>query len=1078
MRASSATWPKTLASVLSRRDGASWKVTLASIALLLFASPCWALDKVSLQLKWFHQFQFAGYYAALEQGFYRDAGLDVEIREGGPNIDAMKAVEQGKADFGVCTTSVLLEKPDDPRVVVLGVIFQHSPAVILVPSRVRIGALSELKGRRFMDSPDSGDIAAMLKHEGIDYASLPRVPHDGDPRDLVTGKADIMIAYSTNEPFVLDQLGIPYQTFSPRQFGFDFYGDNLCTSAQQIRAHPERTRAFLAASLKGWDYALSHKNGMAQLILNRYSKKKTGEALLFEAVQSETLIEPRLIPIGSQTAQRWQSIANAYRDLGMLSDARLPDGLIYRTDRDRAARWLRPALLGLVLLTIVSVLLLPLYKRINRRLELAANKPKLSTIMAGVFVCLSIPILIFILVYNYHRNSEAILATLQEVVTKTRQASIENVEAMIRDVAGTLGLLAEMAATDPSFFRTEKSRDVLYRAVTSAAEIDAAYVSFEDGYHRVVTRIDDDRRRADPKIPPTANWHSSFIDDFSLGENRRRHRTFFDTWGHVVGEYDIATDMDIRTLPGYAAAKESRGLVVTEPTINPDTGYAVIFVRVPIFRKGEFIGCATANITFDVLSRFLATHRASQNGTTIIADPANGKIIAASEKAKTVQMVDGQLEVARLENIADDDVREAYRLQTQTSQDDFLFTSPKNGQELSASFARFPESFGRPWEAIVLTPTNDFIGHLKTTNQQIVFIIVALSAVELFLIHLLSKRLSQPIESVSRDLKAVETLSFEQPANRPSKVREIAQLQSAASLLRNSLQSFSLFAPVDVVRGLIKSGIPLALGVEKRFVTILFADLENFSTYAEQSEPDDLLDQMSIYFEEVSRAISDEKGTVDKFIGDGIMAFWGAPVALPDHVLRACAGALRAARRMGRLNETWRAEGRPTFRIRIGLNSADVLVGNIGSSERFSYTVIGDGVNVAARLEGINKTFDTAICISDSVFCAVTSEIVARPLRRVRVKRRKQDFMVYELLGIVNSNDPELAARPDDKRLAQMTCEASGCFEKGDFAEATRHYAKILEHFPKDRVAELLLDAASSGSVAAASDVDESIGEP
>jgi ABC-type nitrate/sulfonate/bicarbonate transport system substrate-binding protein len=103
------------------------KLALTAFAVLL-ASPCWALDKVSLQLKWLHQFQFAGYYAALEQGFYRDAGLDVEIREGGPNVDAMRAVQQGEADFGVCTTSVLLAKPDDPGVVVLGIIFQHSPA--------------------------------------------------------------------------------------------------------------------------------------------------------------------------------------------------------------------------------------------------------------------------------------------------------------------------------------------------------------------------------------------------------------------------------------------------------------------------------------------------------------------------------------------------------------------------------------------------------------------------------------------------------------------------------------------------------------------------------------------------------------------------------------------------------------------------------------------------------------------------------------------------------------------------------------------------------------------------------------
>jgi ABC-type nitrate/sulfonate/bicarbonate transport system substrate-binding protein len=266
----------------------------------------------------------------------------------------MREVQHGRADFGVCTTSVLLAKPDEPSVVVLGVIYQHSPAVILVLSRADIGGLSDLKGRRLMDTPGSDDLAAMLKTEGVDYRSLPRVQHNGDPRDLVSGKADAMVAYSTNESFVLSQLAVPYQTFSPRAYGFDFYGDNLCTSTQQAETHPERTRAFLGASLKGWDYALAHKERTVDLILSRYSKQKTRDALLFEARQSDALIQPRLIRLGSQTAQRWQGIANSYRDLGMLTDTRLPPRLIYRPDRASVVRWLEPVLIGLALLTIGS----------------------------------------------------------------------------------------------------------------------------------------------------------------------------------------------------------------------------------------------------------------------------------------------------------------------------------------------------------------------------------------------------------------------------------------------------------------------------------------------------------------------------------------------------------------------------------------------------------------------------------------------------------------------------------------------------------------------------------------------------
>jgi ABC-type nitrate/sulfonate/bicarbonate transport system substrate-binding protein len=194
---------------------------LAAWLVLLTAHPVAALDHVSLQLKWKHQFQFAGYYAALEQGFYREAGLDVTIREGGPGIDVAEAVAGSEADFGVCSASVLREWTMGRRLVVLAAIFQHSPAVILVARRADISSVSDLRGRTLMDTPGSDEISAMLKHEGVDYEALPRVAHGGNPRDLLAGRADAMVAYSTNEPFILEQLGAAFRTFSPGDYGID-----------------------------------------------------------------------------------------------------------------------------------------------------------------------------------------------------------------------------------------------------------------------------------------------------------------------------------------------------------------------------------------------------------------------------------------------------------------------------------------------------------------------------------------------------------------------------------------------------------------------------------------------------------------------------------------------------------------------------------------------------------------------------------------------------------------------------------------------------------------------------------------
>ena len=322
--------------------------------------------------------------------------------------------------------------------------------------------------------------------------SLPRVPHNGDPRDLLSDKADAMVAYSTNEPFVLDQVGAPYQTFSPRAYGIDFYGDSLCTSAQQVRAHPERVRAFLAASLKGWQYALSHKEEIVDLILRRYSQQKSRDALLFEAIHTEALVQPDLIELGSQNAQHWKNIADIYRDLGMLSAGSEPEWRIFRTDDSGAPGWLKYTLLGLGALVIIAALIWLWVTVLGARVKAALGTPKLSVVMSVLFVCLSIPILIFILLYNYHTNSVAIVSTLQEEVAKTNQASIESTENLIQPVASMLRLLASAAAADPAFFRTEQSRDFLYQALTSAPADRCRLCKFR---RRLPSRRHADRRR-------------------------------------------------------------------------------------------------------------------------------------------------------------------------------------------------------------------------------------------------------------------------------------------------------------------------------------------------------------------------------------------------------------------------------------------------------------------------------------------------------------------------------------------------------------------------------------------------------
>ncbi|MBN9089089.1 MAG: hypothetical protein J0J01_19445 [Reyranella sp.] len=671
-----------------------------------------------------------------------------------------------------------------------------------------------------------------------------------------------------------------------------------------------------------------------------------------------------------------------------------------------------------------------------------------------LFVLLILPSLGLVIAFSYRENARNLHNLSNRFIDRARDEAIIMTTNFLEPVGATLRLVAGMAGAQPAFFRSEESRNVLYQALVSANQIDALYVSFEDGYHRVVTRIDADRRRSDPRIPPRANWHSSWVDPFDVVP-RQRHRTFFETWPQPIGGYDAESDLDVRTLTQYRMAQANNGLGVADPTINPDTGYPIISLGYPIHIGGKFVGVASANITLTAMSRFLDTHKASRNSITVIARQM-GDVIAHPIEAEGVRHDGGVIRVTNLTQLDEPQVVEAVQRRGQRlGRDRFIFES--RGNEYIAAFSGFPSDFGKDWEVLVVTPTDDFVSGLKQTNRELLWMMVALALVEGVLIYVLARRMSRPIKVVSEAIQGIRRLSFPERLPTGSRIHEIAQLQRATALLDNALRSFAVFVPVGLVRRLIDSGKPLQPEVEQRFMTVLFSDVEGFTTLAEQLPPAELTEQTSCYFENVTAAVAEEQGTIDKFIGDSVMAFWGAPAALDDHAFHACRAALRARHRMARLGVEWAAAGRKPMRVRIGIHCGDVVVGNVGSSQRLSYTVMGDGVNIASRVEGLNKQFGTTICISDAVLAQVGDRVVSRPIELSSVRGRSGRFLVHELLGIAGSNDAELAAGADDARLCRLTAAAWSAMADGDSVEALRRYEAVQAEFPNDPVARHML---------------------
>ena len=336
------------------------------------------LTNVTLQLKWLHQFQFAGYYAAKHQGYYREAGLDVEIKAAQQGVDAVQQVVFGEADFGVGTSELLLLRAKQQPVVVLAVIFQHSPLALMYRADKNINSIHDIVSKKVMVEHGSAEIFAYLNREGIAEKDIEIVEHTFNPQQLINDEVDLMTVYSTTEPFRLEKANIPYHLFSPRAAGIDFYGDNLFTTEDYIKQHPQQVKAFLEASLKGWVYAMAHPDEMIELIVSDYNPKLSREFLQFEYQQMLPLLQPTLVEMGYMHKGRWQHIAETYRSLSMLPNHFSLEGFLYQKNPQLDLRYFYWGITilssGFLLFWGLSIHRARLNKRLRQEIKLEIDK--------------------------------------------------------------------------------------------------------------------------------------------------------------------------------------------------------------------------------------------------------------------------------------------------------------------------------------------------------------------------------------------------------------------------------------------------------------------------------------------------------------------------------------------------------------------------------------------------------------------------------------------------------------------------------------------------------------------------------
>jgi adenylate cyclase len=305
--------------------------------------------------------------------------------------------------------------------------------------------------------------------------------------------------------------------------------------------------------------------------------------------------------------------------------------------------------------------------------------------------------------------------------------------------------------------------------------------------------------------------------------------------------------------------------------------------------------------------------------------------------------------------------------------------------------------------------------------------------------------ITRPLLVLEEQMRHIQSFDLRDGEPLNSIFIEISRMENTVANTIKALRSFKRYVPAELVHQIVTKEMEANLSGENTEATFLFTDIADFTTISESVNIELLVDKMGGYFEGMISTIHSHGGTVDKYIGDAIMAFWGAPNPVEDHQLQACLAADKCLKFLNEFNSSLEAAGFPRFDTRFGIHSGKAIIGNMGYSDRLNYTAIGDTVNLASRLESLNKFYGTSFIVSETVKTAVSEHFVLRKLDRIIVKGKTEPINIYELLGLKNEAD-----QVTDIDFAELFNLAMNDYYNRTWIKAANNFARAHKIRPHD----------------------------
>ena len=480
---------------------------------------------------------------------------------------------------------------------------------------------------------------------------------------------------------------------------------------------------------------------------------------------------------------------------------------------------------------------------------------------------------------------------------------------------------------------------------------------------------------------------------------KKENNKFIDRWYY---KNDNLETIDIKTnyttynpisRVWYKIANQKDTTFWSEPYIYATVKEVGITVSRVIFDKNSTkTKVAGADITYQRFNQFLKLQSQKISGDIILFDKKQN-IIASSFKSHQ-SITDTIIKLDS--NLNSTIINKAYKQYIKGDKSGIV--KGDNGIKYLYFFHSFPKSSSQKWEILTLIPEDIILGDIILTIYKTIIISIIILILFIFIVAYLSKKISEPITLLSSQIRSIEHLHLNLNINEDSKITEIKEAQHSLKSLKVALLSFTKYIPVDIVKILMELNQEAKIGGEEKNLAIMFTDIENFTTISENMNPRDVAIELSEYFDKITSVIQRKNGTIDKYIGDAVLAFWGAPKDVNNPILLAVETLVEIHQEINIFNKKRQENNQEMFKTRVSVHYGKTLVGNIGSQNRLNYTVIGDSVNTTARLETINKQYGTYNIISDEVYEHIKDMYEIKYLDSILLKGKTKPTKFYTIL--------------------------------------------------------------------------------